>query len=243
MKENMFEFILAFHVKPIPGVPWRILESRFRKALDFKKQGTLRVTIEGVSSRYLKVCLKGTPKLKVDVDPNGQKYGLLLVQFVAAFPRWCEDDKTLTYTTEEDTRVSGTEEGSFKISNPTNNEIWLKWVCQGGNAGIEWTLPDFSFEDDRWDRAESDADRMVDICPLALNENITVDTDEMTMEGQVNSDLDTQVYQRMSGREFLYPIPPYTDPIDLPFFVQGADIGNVLQVRMPRQWSRPWGLE
>lgn len=350
LREDMFDFTLAFHVKNTSEMPWRIVYSRFRKALDFRKDGTLTVKLTGVSERYLKVRMKGTPKIKVAVDPNRHKYGLLLVRFVAPYPRWCEDDRTLSYTTTIDTRgiatpvaitpttsttggtlaaatyyykvaalnalgstigsnevskattgstskntitwgaitgatgykiyrststgteqflatvgavttyddtgssttspsapvtntTHGTESGTFLVSNPTNNEIWLKWVLQAGNAGIEWTLPDFSFDDDRFDLAVTHEDRMIMMPPLILNEHVLVDTDEMTMQGQVVSSLDTQVYQRMNGREFLYPIPAYTDPISLPFQVTDADVGNVIQVRQPRTWSCPWGLE
>lgn len=243
LKEEMFDFTLAFHIKSTNDRPWRINDSRFRKAMDFKKEGTLTVRIVGESERYLRVRLKGTPKLKVQTDPNRMKYGLLMVRFVAAYPRWLEDDVVRNYTTALDTRTTGSESSSFLISNPTDNEIWLKWVLQAGNAGIIWTLPDFSFGDDRFDLAVAHSDRMIIMPALVLNENVVVDTDEMTMRGQVNSSLDTQVYQRMNGREFLYPIPAYTDPISLPFQVTKADIGNVIQVRMPRTWSRPWGLE
>lgn len=350
LKENMFEFTLAFHVHATHDRPWRINDSRFRKAMSYKKDSKLIVQILGESERWLNVRLRGTPKLKVQTDPNNLKYGLLLVNFVAAYPRWQEDDVTLTYTTATNSKLlsapvastpttstsggtlaaatyyykvtalsaygqttgsnevsrattgstsrntltwsavtgatgykvyrstssgaeqllatlgavttyndtgtsttatsvpstnttSGIESDSFLVSNPTDNEIWLKWVLQAGNAGIIWTLPDFSFGDDREDRAEEDEDRMIVMPDLVLNENVVVDTDEMTMAGQVVSSLDTQVHQRMNGREFLYPIPPYTDPTELPFTVTAADIGNVVQVRMPRTWSRPWGLE
>src|SRR5690606_14462249 len=100
-----------------------------------------------------------------------------------------------------------------------------------------------SLGDDRFEAAEEHADREVEMPSLILGEHVVVDTDEMTMNGQVNSSLDTAVYQRMNGREFLYPIPEYTDPMEVSVFIEGADIGNVVQLRLPRTWSRPWGLE
>lgn len=141
------------------------------------------------------------------------------------------------------TAAADDEVGSVWIQNLTNTEIWLKWVLQAGNEGIIWTLPDFSYGDDRFDHADEDEDRMIEMPDLILNENVVVDTDEMTMAGQVTSSLDTQVYQRMNGREFLYPIPPYTEPVQVPVAVRGAQPGNLVQVRCPRTWTRPWGLE
>ncbi|WP_305781489.1 hypothetical protein [Nocardia nova] len=351
LREKMFEFSLAFIVRATPQRQWRINDSRFRKALSYKKDAKLRVIIPGVSERWLTVRLRSNIKLKVSTNPNERRYGLILVPLVAAYPRWVEDDCTDTYTATTDTRPlaaptlntpttattggtlaaatyyykvttltslgestgsneksiattgstskntltwsavtgatgyrvyrstsSGTEKllatlgtvttyadsgatvgtatvpttntaevadevGSVWVQNPTDTETWLKWVLQAGTEGIIWTLPDFSWGDDRFDRADDDSDRMIELPTLHLNEHIVVDTDEMTMAGQVVSSLDTQVYQRMNGREFLYPIPPYTDPIQVPVAVRGAEVGNLVQVRCPRTWSRPWGLE
>jgi hypothetical protein len=244
LREHMLEFTLAFHVKATHDRAWRINDSRFRKAMSFKKDSKLRVKIVGESERWLTVRLKSTPKLKVQVDPNNLKYGLLLVPFVASYPRWMEDDYTEPKTTATDTRTTGTETLWFHLSNPTNNEVWVKWVLQAGNAGIVYTMPDWSQGDDRFDLAEEHEDRMVIMPALLLNEHVVVDTDEMTMSGQVNSSLDTQVYQRMNGREFLYPLPAYMEEVlPVPVVVAGADIGNVVQLRIPRSWSRPWGLE
>ncbi|WP_063042108.1 hypothetical protein [Nocardia grenadensis] len=247
MRENMFEFTLAFNTRATADRPWRINWSRFRKAMDGRKDGEIHVKIVGESHRWLKVRLRSQPKLKVNTDPNNMKYGLVLVTFVAAFPRWISEDWTDEAVAETDTTLPETdpqEEIQYvQVSNPTNCEAWIKWTCQAGNANIVYTLPDFSFGDDRFDRKETDADRMVELPALIVGENIVVDTDEMTMAGQVNSSLDTQVYQRMNGREFLYPLPPYTDPINLPVTFQDAQIGNKIQVRVPRTWSTPWGLD
>lgn len=243
LRENMFEFILAFRIKSTVDRPWRINDSRFRKALSPTKDSKLHVKIQGETHRWLNVRLLNQPKLKVEQDPNLRRYGLLLVTFVASYPRWLEDDFTDSYTTTTNTTSSGTEIGEVTVSNPTDTEIWLKWTLTAPIAGLVWTLPDFSWGDDRFSRAAVDADRMVSLPSLIANENVVVDTDEMTMGGQVNSDLDTSIYQRMNGRQFLYPVPPYTPPTDIPISVTGAPIGAGVQVRCPRTFSRPWGLE
>lgn len=350
LREDMLEFYWAFHTKATDNLPWRVVESRFRKALSYKTDGRIYAKIAGQSTRYLTVRIMETPKLKVQTDPNKQKYGLLLVKFVGAYPRWVEDDYTNTYVCTTDTSAplaapvlaapststsggtlaagtyyykataikgsqettgsnevskvttgststvtftwsaisgatgykiyrstsSGTEllrttlgpvttytdtggstaapsvptvnttaieVGSVTVRNASNNEIWLKWVAQAGNAGIVWTLPDYSWGDDRFDRATVDAARMIVMPALTLGENITVDTDEMTMAGQVVSSIDSAVYLRMNGVEFLYPVSSYTAPTTLPIAVSGAQAGNGIQVRCPQTWSRPWGLE
>ncbi len=352
MREDMFEFALAFNIKPTDNLPWRVAESRFRKALSFIKDARIYVQVVGQSTRYLSVRLMETPKLKVVADPNKMKYGLLLVKFVGAFPRWCEDDSTSTWVCATDTSANlavpnisshptsttggtlgaatywykvtaignlsgettgsteisqattgstssvtlnwgavsnaagykiyrsttsgsetllatvgtvttytdtgsstnstsvpnsntafGKEVGSITISNPTNCEQRVKYMAQAGNNSIVWTLPDYSWGDNRFQRASVDASRMIIMPALTNGENIIVDTDEMTMAGQVISSLDTAVYLRMSGVEFLYPVPAYTPPTTMPVAVTGARVGNGIQVRNPLSWSRPWGLE
>jgi len=243
LREGMFEFSFAFHIFDTPDRPWRINWSRFRKMFSAKKPTELHVKIVGESHRWLSIRLQKTSKLKVEVDPNKLRYGMVMLHMVGAFPRWIEEDWTWSYTTTTDTRVSGSEVGSVRVANQTNCEQWIKWTCQAGNEGVIYTLPDFSFGDDRWDNAEDDEDRMIEMPDLYLDEHIVIDTDEFTIAGQVVSSLDTQVYQRMNGREFLYPLPAYTDPIDLPILIEGADIGNVIQVRVPRTWTHPWGME
>lgn len=243
VRENMFEFALAFHIRPTNGAHWRMVESRFRKSLHHSKDAKIRVKIPGVSERWLNVRLREHTRLNVSVDPNKQRYGLLICHFIGPYPRWMEDDVVSEYVTETDTTASGEEIGSVMISNPTSDEIWLKWVAQAGNEGVTWTLPDFSFGDDRFDREVEDADRMIEMPELILGEHIVVDTDELTMLGQVNSSLDTSVYLRMNSMEFLYPVPAYTEPIEVPVTAQKADIGNGIQVRCPRPWIRPWGMD
>lgn len=246
MREKMFQFSLTFHVFATSENPWRITYSRFRKMFgNGKKDVEIHCKIPGVSHRWLRVRLQTTSKLisVTGKDPNFARYGRVVLHFVGAFPRWIEDDWTWTYTTTLDTRTTGVENATVRVANQTNCEQWIKWVCQAGNAGIVYTLPDFSWGDDRWDRAEEDEDRMLVMPPLTLGEHIVVDTDEFTMAGQVVSSLDTEVYLRMNSREFMYPLPAYTDPVDIPIQITKADIGNVIQVRVPRTWTHPFGME
>lgn len=242
IREQMYEFQLALNVKATPGTPWRVNDSRFRKALSYKKDSRLRVRVGDNPERYLTVRMKKSAKLKVITDPNRQKYGLLLITLVAPYPRWMEDDYTDTFTTTLDTSGSGTEMGTLTFSNPTDTEVWVKYVLQAA-PGIVWTLPDFSFGDDRWEHAEDHDDRMVVMPALFAGENVLVNTDEMATEGQVNSSTDTAIYQRMNGKEFLYPLQPYMEPTEMPVAVKKAPIGAGVQVRIPRPWTRPWGLE
>jgi hypothetical protein len=246
LREDKQEFTLAFHLVGTPDVAWRFVDSRFRRAWDFRKISRIWVTVDD-SRRSLDVQLISRPIVKVGSDPNGfHEYSLVLLPLVAAYPRWMGLEVCDEWVARTDTTVSGTESGTVAVSNPTNNEIWLKWTVQG-EAGIQWTIPDFSFGDDRFEHAAEDSDRLIVMPELIDGEHLRIDTDDMTRGGQVVSDLDTAVYLRMNSQQFLYPVPAYvgTDlaPIELPVRVTGAPIGAGIQVRCPRPWTRPWGLE
>ncbi len=245
VREEMFAFTLAFHVTETLQNIWRWNESRFRKMFSPTKQSNIWVETED-SRRYLAVQLNGKIKVRVGQDPNGQQYSLVLVPLAGAYPRWLEPDYTVPYIATTDTTGGGTETGSLPVWNPTDTEVWLKYMAQG-QAGIRWTIPDFSFGDDRESRAVVDAARAIVMPALIAGENIRVDTDPQANSGQVVSSLDTAVYLRMNGVQFLYPLPAYTGtadtPVLLPVSVTGAPIGAGIQLRCPRPWTRMWGLE
>lgn len=73
-------------------------------------------------------------------------------------------------------------------------------------------------------------------------ENAIIDTDPRVE--QVTSESDSELWGRMNGVRFLYPIPDYTEgPITFPVSVSGAVAGQLATLRLPRPWTRPWGLE
>jgi hypothetical protein len=72
-------------------------------------------------------------------------------------------------------------------------------------------------------------------------ENAIIDTDPR-ME-QVVSESGSQLWARMNGVRFRHPIPPYTPSGRFQVTVSGAKPGQMVTLRLPRPWSRPWGLE
>lgn len=72
-------------------------------------------------------------------------------------------------------------------------------------------------------------------------ENVVVDTDPRVE--QVSSESGSQIWARMNGVRFLNYIPPYTDAVTFEVTVSGAVPGQMITLRLPRAWSRPWGLE
>lgn len=72
-------------------------------------------------------------------------------------------------------------------------------------------------------------------------ENVVVDADPRVE--QVSSESGSQIWARMNGVRFLNYIPPYTDAVTFTVTVSGATPGQMITLRLPRAWSRPWGLE
>ena len=139
--------------------------------------------------------------------------------------------------------VPSIDTGYVTVWNPTNTTCWLRWMAQAGNQNVQWTIPDFSWGSDAWNRAAADAGRMIIMPQLLVGENVMIDTNPYAFSGQVKSSLDTQVYLRMNGVQFLYPIPPRTPPTDIPVQVQFAQPGNGIRVYCPMEWLHPWGGE
>jgi hypothetical protein len=72
-------------------------------------------------------------------------------------------------------------------------------------------------------------------------ENAIIDTDPRVE--QVVSESGSQLWGRMNGVRFRHPIPPYTSSGRFEVTVSGARPGQMVTLRLPRPWTRPWGLE
>ena len=72
-------------------------------------------------------------------------------------------------------------------------------------------------------------------------ENCVIDSDPRVE--QVTSASGSAVWSRMNGVRFRHPIPPWTGAKTFTVTVSGCPIGQSVALRLPRPWSRPWGLE
>ncbi|MFE2997932.1 phage tail protein [Nocardia sp. NPDC059246] len=234
------EVILGAEVINTSDQSWQRNDSDFRKAWSYKKDSKLWCETEEWGRRFLRLRLTKTPDFSPDTDPFKDQYGHVIYSGTAGWPRWQEDDVTDPWISTTDTTDGSWADGFVTVSNPTDTEMWLKWVLQA-YPGAVYKLPDFSLGDDRFERASAHAARKITMPALIAGEHVRVDTDEHA--DQVVSDIDTQIYQRMRGVRFLYPIPPETKPMQLPVSVKNAPAGVGVQVRCPRNWSRPYGLD
>ncbi|QHB41209.1 minor tail protein [Mycobacterium phage Chupacabra] len=72
-------------------------------------------------------------------------------------------------------------------------------------------------------------------------ENAVIDTDPRVE--QVSSENGSQLWARMNGVRFRHPVPPWTKSKTFELTVSGAVPGQMVVLRIPRAWTRPWGLE
>lgn len=72
-------------------------------------------------------------------------------------------------------------------------------------------------------------------------ENCVIDADPRVE--QVVSESGSTLWARMNGVRFRHPIPPYTASKTFEVTVSGCVPGQMVSLRLPRPWSRPWGLE
>lgn len=217
---------------------WRDVFSRWRRGWSYDTDCKLWIEDED-SRRYIELRKNGKIRYTPDSDHNQAEVCSVEMNCVAGNPWFREQDgpsNTDTFVTTTDTTSSGTETGYVNFGgNPTDSDSWLVWTVQGA-AGIRWTIPDFSYGSDEFDRATADASRAIVMPALLAGEHLVIDTDKLAESGQVNSSLDTEVYMRMGGVRFMYRVPPHTPAAEIPVSVTGAPIGAGIQVRAPRNW-------
>jgi hypothetical protein len=72
-------------------------------------------------------------------------------------------------------------------------------------------------------------------------ENAVIDTDPRVE--QVSAESVSPLWARMNGVRFRHPVPPYTPAKSFEVTVSGCVPGQMITMRIPRPWTRPWGLE
>lgn len=72
-------------------------------------------------------------------------------------------------------------------------------------------------------------------------ENCTIDVDPRFE--QIVSESGSQVWSRMNGVRFRNPVPAWTKSKRFEITASGCVPGQIVTLRIPRPWSRPWGLE
>lgn len=168
--------------------------------------------------------------------------------FVGAWP-WDKFPKeTLTLHAHPDDEWGGL--------NPTDQYVWPKWGLPGATEKIpefgwpfppgvpipwerapfvQYKVPDYNFEDPEF------ANRRPKTPGLIIGEDCILDTDPL--RETFTSASGSPVWSRTNGVEWLHPIPPWTPERKFEVDVAGSASGQMITLRVPRPWSRPWGME
>ncbi|MEV0251161.1 phage tail protein [Nocardia sp. NPDC050712] len=232
-RTNKRDVVFAVNVFQTAGSSWEAVDSAWRKAWAYDRDATLTITTD-FGTRTLKLRMSEQPDFKPDKDPHLKSIGKVVMTCTAGNPWWVESDVTGSWISTTDTTGAGkSQSGTITIANPTDQPMWLKWVC---SAPGKWTLPDFS-----WGAVDRDGTRVITLPLTAAGKDLTVDTDPM--EEMIVAKDGSQVWALMNGVSFLYPVPPYTPATAVPVSVSGAPTGASVLVVQPRNWSRPWGLQ
>lgn len=230
------ELTFALEVLGRPDLSVEEAAAQVQRAFHHRKDAKLWMETDN-TRRWLTVRLRENLRFQVERDMNRQQYVRIICTLIAADPFWYE--RPVTYSWEA---TAATSSGTIVVpkANPTPMDIWPQYIVQA-HTGAKWTIPDFSHGDDRFGRATEDADRKVVMPSLIAGEHLLINTSDAGKDPQVVSNIDTQVYLRMNGVEYLYPIPARTGALTLPFAVTGADAGVGIQVRLPRPWPSAIG--
>ena len=231
---------LGFHIKET-FTSYEFNDSLFRQIFDYQEDPwdpnweptVLEVETTLSGTRRLDVLLHEAPDFVADTDPQQQQYGNLILKLRAGQPFWYEDDVVSTYTA---TGPSGS--GTVTISNPTDLTMYHKWVL----TPATWSLPDYQWAGGRGARTPVNSRVVGGITVTTTNGGAVVDLDrqELMFRDQNN----TNILAQLAGKFFEYPVPPYTPATQLPVLFTGQPgVSASVQLRQPRRWSRPWGLE
>lgn len=246
------DLVLAFQVWG-DEENWQDVSSRFRRAWDYEKLTTIRVTTES-GTRELQTCLYEAPDRDSDHDPRLLQYSVEKYTLRAPWPYWEGDVVTETMTGELVSRpYEGSEwweklsaalkklfglspdiehykEAEITVHNPTDVPLWPQWAC---TAPGRWGIPDFSFKDD------DQASRVITTPTLAPGQGLTIDTYPRN-EPYVADD-GSNMAGRFGGVLFLNPIPPFTPPTKIPVSYIGEDANSAATVRLRHYYNGPWG--
>ena len=234
------DMVLGFHIKET-FTSYEFNESLFRQIFDYEEDPwdddyqptTIEVETSLSGVRKLDVLMYEAPDFDADIDPQQQQYGNLILKLRAGQPFWYQDDVTKNFSS-----ASTAASGFVEVSNPTDQVMYQKWVLTPGT----WTLPDYSWEGGRGARVPSSNRTVPGITITTTNGGGVVDLDRQEL--MFRDANNTNLLAQLSGMFFEYPIPPYTPAQNLPVSYTSAPAGGAsVQLRQPRRWSRPWGLE
>lgn len=185
--------------------------------------------------RWLDVHLRAAPAMKMERDPYSQRVYDIVYELRAVSNLYDSEPDMDAFET-----AGSSGSGFVTVSNPTDMPMRHTWILTPG----DWVLPDPSWSGGPGERVPggSMAGRTVPISVTVADGGARVTRERRTLHASTLNG--TNLLGRMQGMWVRHDIPPYTPPTQLPISVTNAPAGGArAELRMPRRWSRPLGLE
>lgn len=217
---------------------WRARDSAFRQALGmYDDEFTLNaVTPDGTRRLKMRLLQEPTAYGTADYegrDPHNICESTLAISAACAQPFWYADDLTFSWTLPSGSSGSGT----LPMQNFGDVDIWPKYMV---NAPSTWTIADYSWGSNLYNRALQDATRTVPLPTLVAGEDSYADSDP-DQEPLIAAN-GAPVWNRWNANGILYPVAPRTPVTLVPVSVTGANPGASVVLTLPRRYSRPFGV-
>lgn len=225
---------------------WADVDSRFRMALGMVGEG--QFTLEAHTSygiRRLKMRMLAEPKAYESEqyerkDPWLTHDSTLAITAACENPFWEADPVELSWELESGTAGVG------QVMFENRGDVPVFWKANA-TAPARWSVSDRSWGQKTYakstypfNRAIDDAEREVWLPEIFAGEDLDIDThpDEPTLI----ADNGNPVQARWQSNGIYYPIKPGTLPTPVPVRVENAHPGAAITFKIPRWFSRPWGV-
>lgn len=165
-------------------------------------------------------------------DPKLWRFGSVVMTMACEFPFYVGPSEK--YTWEFD--GTGTVWTRLPHYNPSDVPIWPIYEA---TEMAQYHIPDFSWGNDYYGRGYADEGKVVPTPLLGKGESVDIHTrpDEETYQ----SANDAPVGLRSNGKDFEYPIPPYTGEDEgAVFMATNVFDGGVFTAEYPRWYSSPF---
>lgn len=191
---------------------------------------------EGREYRQIYVRRTGTPELvsNEDNDPAYYGYAEWDVEVTAFDPWWYGAPITDEYVTDDD----AVHEETLHVSNPGDQDAWLRWIIREAPDYTVLRIPDGLgvYPEGHDDEGE----RITHTLPIIeAGKHGLIDTSPQRLPLTVKDE--PMAFGKLRQTRFTHPIPPNTDYADLPITIQGGATGSGVRVKLTPRYERPYG--
>lgn len=197
------------------------IDSRLRKAFDYRSPAALVCTTETSGERSLEVFLESEPQYQSDLDMHALRVARWEFPMIAPDPHW----KGETVTSEFEFDGLNWGGGSVTVANPSDVPAWPAWVLDGQ---AKWILPDPDLS------VGGDTSRQIALPFQKIGHEVVVDTDPAVE--MITDTKDALLWAQMGGQFFSHQIPEKTLPTEIHV---GMDPLPMLPYFIPQDW-RIW---